>query len=75
MFLFYKLFFLNIRIYNKLKNIPFLSSFSLGTIGCLVSFLVAGLTEWNFGDHEIITMVWFVVGLNIAFYKLNGKTT
>jgi len=63
-----KIFIENIKIFNSLKNIPFASSFSLGAIGCFVSFLVAGLTEWNFGDHEIITMIWFITGLNFAFY-------
>jgi hypothetical protein len=51
--------------------VPFASSFSLGVIGSFIAFLVAGLTEMNFGDHEIITMVWFMVGMNYEFYFLN----
>ena len=69
--------FYQLKIYNKLKNIPFSSSFSLGVIGCFVSFLVSGLSEWNFGDHEIITMIWFIVGLNNSFYfnSINNQQT
>jgi O-antigen ligase len=65
-----KLFVLNCKIAAALKNEPFASAYSAGVIGALVAFCVAGLTEWNFGDHEVITMVWFVTGLNIAFYNI-----
>jgi hypothetical protein len=60
---------LNIKIYSRLKNIPFASSYSLGTLAAFVGFLFSGIGEWNFGDQEIITLVWFTLGLNIAFYK------
>ena len=69
MFLFYKIFRVLIKISKETKSVDFISSYSLGAIGVFVSFLVSGLTEWNFGDHEIITLLWFVVGLNFSFYK------
>ncbi|MCX6151506.1 MAG: O-antigen ligase family protein [Ignavibacteriales bacterium] len=59
----------HIKIYKQLKSIQFASSYSLGALAVFVGFLVSGLAEWNFGDHEIITMVWFTLGLNLAFYK------
>lgn len=68
-YLLYSIFALNLKIYKQLKDIPFSSSYSLGTLGAFTGFLVSGLAEWNFGDQEIITMVWFTLGLNIAFYK------
>jgi O-antigen ligase len=71
MMLLSKILFDNFRFYNSLKSVPFASSFSLGVIGSFIAFLVAGLTEMNFGDHEIITMVWFMVGMNYEFYFLN----
>lgn len=49
-----------------LKGNDFFHPLALGVIGSFVGFLVSGLTEWNFGDHEIITMVWFFAGLAIA---------
>lgn len=73
MLLLVKLLTLNYKIYKTLENEVFSSSYAVGVIGCLVSFLVAGLTEWNFGDHEVITMIWFLTGLNIAFYNLYIK--
>lgn len=70
MFLLLKVFLLNLKIFYNVRTIPFSSSYALGTLGGFVSFLFAGLTEWNFGDHEIITMVWLTVGLNIALHRL-----
>jgi O-antigen ligase len=67
MFLIIKIFLLDWKIYHTLKDVPFASSYSLGVIGGYVAFLFAGLTEWNFGDHEIITIIWFTLGLNLAF--------
>lgn len=69
-YLFVKIMQFVINSYRKTKSIPFASSYSLGAIGVVVSFLFAGLTEWNFGDHEIITMLWFVLGLNAALWNL-----
>ena len=69
MFLFYKIFRVLIKIYYETKGVEFVSSFSIGAIGVFVSFLISGLTEWNFGDHEIIKLLWFVVGLNFSFYN------
>ncbi|MDP3832109.1 MAG: O-antigen ligase family protein, partial [Ignavibacteriaceae bacterium] len=70
MFLLIKIFLIDLKIFNEVKTIPFLSSYSLGVLGGFVAFLTAGLTEWNFGDHEIITIVWFTLGLNLAVRKI-----
>ncbi len=66
-FLFYKIFKINLTIYYLSKDEKFISSYALGAIGAFAAFLISGLTELNFGDQEIITLVWFTVGLNIAF--------
>ncbi len=70
MFLLIKILILDIKIFKAVEDEKFTSSYTLGALGCFISFLVAGLTEWNFGDHEIITMVWFITGLNFAIYKI-----
>lgn len=57
------------RTYRQLKNLSFASSFSLGAIGGYAAFLVAGITEYNFGDHEVITMVWFTLAISLSFKK------
>jgi O-antigen ligase len=36
---------------------------SLGVTGALAGFLVAGLFEWNFGDEELLDLLYVLVGL------------
>jgi hypothetical protein len=74
LFMLFMIFRLDLKIYKTVKDIPFISSYSLGSLAMFVGFLVSGLAEWNFGDQEIITMIWFTLGLNIAFYKNVFKT-
>ena len=70
LFLLYKIFSRLNSVYRETKGTPFISSYVIGTMGGVVAFIVAGLTEWNFGDHEIITMIWFSAGL--CFGLLNS---
>jgi len=35
----------------------------------LLGFLVAGIFDWTFGDAEVVTMLWFVIGMGL------GQTT
>lgn len=63
----------SVKFYNRLKEYEFYSAYSLGAFGCMISFIVSGLTEFNFGDHEIITLVWFIAGLNFAIYNVWKK--
>ena len=59
---------MHLKIYRTLKNEPVASSVAIAAIATFIGFLASGLGEYNFGDQEIITMVWFTVGLNLAFY-------
>jgi putative inorganic carbon (hco3(-)) transporter len=36
---------------------------TLGAIGAVASFLVMGLAEYNFGDSEVLTLAWFLMGV------------
>lgn len=69
-YLLYRLIKIDMHIYSEMKNIPFVSSYALGTIAALSTVIIAGLTEMNFFDHEIITLLWFTFGLNVAVYNL-----
>lgn len=73
LFLFYRIFGIHVKNYLLLKNEIFSGSFALGAAGIFVSFIIAGLTEWNFGDHEIITVVWFTLGFSIALVNFCNK--
>lgn len=61
------------KIYKETNGVPFISSYAIGALAAFCAFLVAGLTEMNFGDHEIITLVWFSFGLNYALYSYYKK--
>ncbi|MDZ7625466.1 MAG: O-antigen ligase family protein [Ignavibacteriaceae bacterium] len=61
------------RIYKSSKGTPFIASYSLGALAAFVSILIAGLSEVNFWDHEIATLIYFTVGLNIALFIRNKK--
>lgn len=37
----------------------------------MISFLVTGLFDWTFGDAEVVTMFWFIVGLGMGQGKLS----
>lgn len=69
LFLFYKIIEIDIRIYNQIKEKAFASSFALGALAAFCGFIISGLTELNFWDHEIATLIWFTFGLNVAIFK------
>ncbi len=50
----------------------FAEALAVGAFGCYVGFLASGLFEWNFGDSEVIMVVYFLVGLAIALDRFNG---
>lgn len=45
---------------------PIFRLWAVVSAAIFVAFNINGFFEWNFGDAEIITMVWFVVGLTCA---------
>lgn len=54
------------KIYHRVKNDWFRGSVALGALGVFVGFHVMGLTEWSFGDQEIVILFWITVGLSLA---------
>lgn len=38
----------------------------VGSLGASVGFIVNGLFEWNFGDAEVVMLLYMVVGINLA---------
>jgi hypothetical protein len=57
-----------VKIYKSSKGKPFIASYSLGALASFVSILIAGLSELNFWDQEIATLIYFTVGLNVALF-------
>jgi hypothetical protein len=61
------------RIYKSTRETPFIASYSLGALASFVSILIAGLSELNFWDQEIATLIYFTVGLNIALFMCHNR--
>jgi O-antigen ligase len=43
----------------------FRGDLALGALAAFAGFLVNGLAEWNFGDHEIVVLLYMTVGLAV----------
>ncbi len=63
------------RVYRKLKDQWLGGSFALGAVAVFVGFLVIGLTEWSFGDQEVVLLLWSTLGITLALGRIqNGGT-
>jgi len=47
-----------------------IATFARGIFTVVIGFLISGLAEWNFGDSEVVTILWFVVGLALSAWHL-----
>jgi O-antigen ligase len=45
---------------------PSLRAVALAGLCSFVAFLVNGLFEWNYGDAEVVTVIWWLVGMVAA---------
>jgi putative inorganic carbon (HCO3(-)) transporter len=59
---------------NAYRKVPgnerFMKGVVLGILAAYTGFLVNGLFEWNFGDSEVIMLVWLFTGLALATERL-----
>lgn len=71
------LFFALLRLMIRAATLPPRGSFrrSLGTglLAAYAGFHVLGLFEWNFGDHEVMVLMWFFTGLAAWIVKGPGE--
>jgi hypothetical protein len=68
-YLLYKIIAIDLKIIKNVKSKPFVSSYAIGALATFGAVLVSGLTELNFWDHEITTLIYFVFGLNVALSR------
>ena len=54
------------RIYRRVRKDWFAGSLALGALAVSVGLQVNGLTEWSFGDQEVVLVFWTTVGLTLA---------
>lgn len=65
-----KIFFIHIETIKISKQKNFYNIFAKGLLASFVGICTSGLFEYNFGDHEIATMIWFTVGMSVTIQKL-----
>jgi O-antigen ligase len=58
------------RIYKRVKDDWVAGSFALGSLAVFVGFQINGLTEWSFGDQEVVLLFWITLGITLALGKL-----
>ena len=51
------------RIIRASVDLPEARGLALGAFGGLAGFLVSGLVHYNWGDSEVVTVVYFIMGL------------
>jgi O-antigen ligase len=73
--MFIKIFLVEWGVYKKVKDDWFRGSFVLGALAVFIGFQVSGLTEWTFGDQEVVVLFWTTLGLTIAIGYLPKKET
>lgn len=49
----------------------FMKSISLGSLAAFIGFFIFGMFEYNFGDSEVIMLLWFTLGLSLACRRLS----
>ncbi len=54
------------RIYRRVKDHWLRGSVALGALGVFLALHVAGLTEWTFGDQEVVIVFWISLGMALA---------
>jgi putative inorganic carbon (HCO3(-)) transporter len=60
-------------VYKKVKEDWMSGSFVLGTLAVSVGFHINGLTEWSFGDQEVVLLFWTTLGLTLAMGRMIEK--
>jgi O-antigen ligase len=66
-FCFLLLSFFRLVIGNLHRNLsPPERAWVAGSLGALAGFVVNGLFDWNFGDAEVVMLLYFIIGTNLA---------
>lgn len=65
-----KILFIHIETIQISQNKNFYNVLAKALFAAFIGICTSGLFEYNFGDHEIATMLWFTVGLSLTIQKL-----
>jgi O-antigen ligase len=83
LFLWYKIILKEFRIFNRIPHpasgiqdpaSSILHPILIGSLSALAAFLVSGLFEYNFGDSEVVMLLYFTIGIAIAAERINKNS-
>jgi O-antigen ligase len=72
LWLFYSMFAVIRRSGRGAPKDSFRAALAAGLLAAYAGFHVLGLFEYNFGDHEVMVLVWFMIGLAAAAAPASG---
>ena len=55
-----------IGVIHASVDLPEARGLTLGAFGGLVGFFVSGLVHYNWGDSEVVTVFYFIMGLSLV---------
>ena len=67
------IFIFQVRTYLKEKESKIDKALLFGSILVMISFNIAGLFEWCFGDHEVMTVFFFLIAIPFIIYKIKTQ--
>ena len=67
--MFLSIFLKQIKYYRQSTD-PVKKMLLLGSILVMISFQISGIFEWSFGDHEVMTVFFFLTGVPFVISKL-----
>lgn len=50
-------------------------SLMFGSLLVFISFHISGIFEWNFGDHEVMTVFYFLISVPFVLKNINSKNS
>lgn len=65
-----KIFFIHWQSIKLSSSKNFYHVLAKGLMAAFIGICTSGLFEYNFGDHEIATMLWFTVGMSLTIQRL-----
>lgn len=66
--IFISIFFKQIKFY-RLENNLSRKMLMFGSILVMISFHISGIFEWTFGDHEVVTVFFFLISVPFVLFK------
>ena len=48
---------------------------AIGALGGAIGFFTSGLVHYNWGDSEVVTVFYFIMGLCLVVERTNQRTT